>query len=72
MLKLFKNFSKKNVLMILITGAFLIAQVMADLELPKYFSKVLAESIQSGDKSVVYNYGLEMLLIVFISAGSAL
>lgn len=68
MLKLFKNFTAKNIVMILIAGAFLVTQVMADLELPKYFSKVLADALPKGDEAVVYKYGLEMLGIATVSA----
>ena len=66
MIKIFKNFTKKDWSLIIICLAFIILQVWLDLKLPDYMSKItmlvqttgstMDEIIESGVKTVSYTH----------------
>jgi ATP-binding cassette subfamily B multidrug efflux pump len=62
MRKLIKYF-KPYILLLVVLVIFTIGQVMASLSLPDYMANIINHGIVGQDKSVVYHYGLIMLLV---------
>ena len=73
MLRIFKNLTKKDVLIILLCIALMIFQVWIDLRLPEYMSNI-TKLIQTDniDKVKVLTEGGHMLLCAFLSMISAI
>lgn len=76
MLKLFKNFNKKDYMIILLVVIFIMGQVWFDLKLPDYMSKItiLVQSEGSKMKDILINGGYMLLcalgsLILSIGVG---
>lgn len=69
MFKLFKNLRRREIIFMIISVFFILAQIWLDLKLPDYMSEitVIIES-QTGDVSSVVTAGLKMLACAFGSA----
>ncbi len=73
MLKLFKNFTKKDYLLIFISFIFILVQVWLDLKLPDYMSEITKLVQTEGSKmSAILENGGYMLLCAFGSLLSAI
>lgn len=73
MFKLFKNFTKKDYLLILISFIFILVQVWLDLKLPDYMSEITKLVQTEGSKmSAILENGGYMLLCAFGSLLSAI
>lgn len=73
MFKLFKNFTKKDYLLIFISFTFILAQVWLDLKLPDYMSEITKLVQTEGSKmSAILENGGYMLLCAFGSLLSAI
>lgn len=73
MFKLFKNFTKKDYLLIFISFIFILVQVWLDLKLPDYMSEITKLVQTEGSKmSVILENGGYMLLCAFGSLLSAI
>lgn len=72
MLKLFKNFTKKDWVFAIIAFVFIIGQVWLDLKIPDYMSKITM-LIQSHDSTMseIYSSGWKMLFCALASLLSA-
>ena len=72
MFKLFKNFRKKDIFLILLSISFIVVQVWLDLKLPDYMSEItkLVETEGSSVKDVM-EQGLYMMICAFGSLLSA-
>lgn len=72
MLKIFKNMKKKEVICLLISIVFIVAQVWLDLKMPDYMSKIteLVQTEGSSIKDILVQggYMLSCALLSFISA----
>ena len=67
MLKLFKNFGKKEYLFLLISLVFIVVQVLLDLKLPDYMSNLTTLVQTGGSNQDILLEGLKMLLCAFSS-----
>ena len=73
MFKLFKNFTKKDYLLIFISFIFILVQVWLDLKLPDYMSEIIKLVQTEGSKmSAILENGCYMLLCAFGSLLSAI
>ena len=73
MFKLFKNFTKKDYLLIFISFIFILVQVWLDLKLPDYMSEITKLVQTEGSKmSAILENGCYMLLCAFGSLLSAI
>ena len=73
MFKLFKNFTKKDYLLIFISFIFILVQVWLDLKLPDYMSEITKLVQTEGSKmSAILENGGYMLLCAFGSLLSAI
>ena len=73
MFKLFKNFTKKDYLLIFISFIFILVQVWLDLKLPDYMSEITKLVQTEGSKmSAILENGGHMLLCAFGSLLSAI
>ena len=73
MFKLFKNFTKKDYLLIFISFIFILVQVWLDLKLPDYMSEITKLVQTEGSKmSAILENGSYMLLCAFGSLLSAI
>ncbi len=72
MLKLFKNLKKKDLVLILISTVFIVAQVLLDLKIPDYMQEI-TKILQSGANNVsgILREGMYMIICAFGSLGSA-
>ena len=76
MFKLFKNFSKKDIILIIVAIVLIVGQVWLDLKLPDYMSEitVLVQTEGSSIKDILINGGymllcalsLDILLLIFL------
>ena len=73
MLKLFKNFKKKDWLFVLISFIMIVVQVWLDLKLPDYMSKITVLIQTEGSKmSEILTQGMYMMLCALGSLLSAI
>ena len=71
MLKLFKNINKKELLFVILAILFVVIQVKLDLKLPDYMSNITKLVQTEGTVKEIFNLGLEMLGIAFLSLGTS-
>ena len=73
MLKIFKNFSKKDIFLILTCVFFIVIQVWLDLKMPDYMSQITRLIQTEGSQmSEILKQGFYMLLCAFLSLVSAI
>ena len=67
MLKLFKNFGKKEYLFLFISLVFIVIQVLLDLKLPDYMSNLTTLVQTEGSNKEIFFEGMKMLFCAFSS-----
>ena len=72
MLKLFKNFNKKDYLYMFIAIAFVVLQVILDLRLPDYMSNITTLVQTTGVVGDILKQGIYMLICAFGSLLSSI
>ncbi len=72
MLKLLKNFERKQWIYILLAVVFIVLQVYLDLKIPDYMSDITVLVQTNGTTSDILNVGLHMLLCAFGSLISSI
>lgn len=73
MLKLFKSFSKKDILFIVISVSLVVLQVFLELRMPEYMSEITRLVQTEGSKfNDIMTQGMYMLLCAFLSLVSAI
>ena len=56
---------------IILTTVLLLGQVLTDLLLPKYMAHIVDEGIAQHDTSVIFRYGMKMLLVALVGIACA-
>ena len=72
MIKLFKNITKKELLFVILAILFVVIQVNLDLKLPDYMSNITKLVQTEGTVKEIFNLGLKMLIIAFLSLGTSI
>lgn len=67
MLKLFKYLKPKHYFIMLFIVGLVVLQVLLDLELPEYMTKIINQIMLGGTTKEILNVGFKMLLIAFLS-----